>query len=224
MQSLRSSTPTAAPSIPVRIRTLGCFDLFVDGRALQFEGCGPRKPLELLGALIASGPRGASVGAIADQLWPDADGFDAYRALVTTVHRLRRLLTYRSAVHFSAGRLRLDPTVCDIDVWQFERALEEAEDRAQLEAALDTYDGPFLDEDASAWAIGMRSRLEQVVARAVRKVIAHPGRHESGMAAVVRHRVLPRQIHTAVGYGDHRDVCASPRCGVANRRMDRGPE
>jgi DNA-binding SARP family transcriptional activator len=224
MQSFRPSLPTAAPPLPVRIRTLGCFDLFVEGRLLEFEGCGPRKPLELLSALIACGARGTSVGAIADQLWPDADGFDAYRSVVTTVYRLRRLLTYRSAVHFSAGRLRLDPAVCDVDVWQFERAVEEAEDRAQLEAALDTYDGPFLGEDTSAWAIGMRSRLEQVVARATRKVTVEAAQSGCRMSAVVRHQALPRQIHTAVGYGDSRDVGASPRRSVANRRMDRGPE
>jgi LuxR family transcriptional regulator, maltose regulon positive regulatory protein len=223
MQSLRSSMPTVAP-LPVRIRTLGCFDLFVEGAPLEFDGRGPRKLLELLSALIVFGPRGASAGAVADLLWPDADGFDAYRSLVTTVHRVRRLLTYRSAVDFSAGRLSLDPAVCDVDVWQFERALEEAEDRGQLEAALDTYEGPFLGEDTSAWAMGMRSHLEQVVARATRKVTDRAGQFDRRVATVVRHQVLPRQIHNAVGYGDHRDVGASPRRSVANRRMDRGPE
>jgi LuxR family maltose regulon positive regulatory protein len=223
MQPLRSAVPAYIPP-PVRIRTLGRFELFVDGAPLEFEGRGPRKPLELLSALLASGPRGASVGAIADLLWPDADGFDAYRALITTVHRLRRLLVHRRAIHFGAGRLRLEPTVCDIDVWKLERALQEVRNRTQLEAALDLYSGPFLGDDTNAWAIGMRSRLEQAIARASRKVTVRADRPDDTMAVVVRHQVSQRQIYTAVGYGGHRDVGASPRCCVADRCMDRGSE
>jgi LuxR family transcriptional regulator, maltose regulon positive regulatory protein len=210
MQPLRSVSPAEVMSPPVRIRTLGCLELFVDGTPLEFEGRGPRKPLELLSALIAFGPRGASVGGITDLLWPDADGFDAYRSLVTTVHRLRRLLVHRSVVHFGAGRLRLESTLCDIDVWQLERALDEVRDRVQLDAALELYVGPFMDDDASVWVLGMRSRLDQAVARATREA--------------VRHQVPQRQIYNAVGYGDNRDVSASPRCRVADRCMDRGPE
>lgn len=222
MQPLRSPVPACVPPPPVRILTLGCFDLSVDGVSLEFEGRGPRKPLELLSALVASGPRGASVGAIADLLWPDADGFDAYRALITTVHRLRRLLVHRRAVHFCVGRLRLEPAVCDIDVWKLERVLEEVRNHAQLQAALDLYRGPFLGDETSAWTMGMRSRLELAIARATRRVTGRSDRPDE--ATAVRHQVCERQISTAVGYGDHRDVGASPRCRVADRCMDRGPE
>jgi DNA-binding SARP family transcriptional activator len=226
MQPLRSVSPVEVPP-PVRIRTLGCFELLVDGAPLEFEGRGPRKPLELLSALIAFGPRGASVGGITDLLWPDADGFDAYRSLVTTVHRLRRLLGRRSAVHFGAGRMRLESALCDVDAWQLERALNEVRDRVQLDAALDLYVGPFLDDDVSVWVLGMRTRLEQAVTRATRKATGAAGVAVGSHAVievVVRHQVSTRQIYNAVGYGDHRDVSASPRCRVADRCMDRGPE
>ena len=46
------------------------------------------RSLELLTALIAAGEGGAGASRLADQLWPDADGFDAYRAFTTTLHRL----------------------------------------------------------------------------------------------------------------------------------------
>jgi LuxR family maltose regulon positive regulatory protein len=164
--------PTVSPSPvpPVIIYTLGCFDLLINGALLRFEGRGPRKPLELLSVLVASGPRGTSVGAIADLLWPDADGFDAYRALITTLHRLRRLVVHRNAVHFGAGRLRLDPTVCSVDVWDFEHALSVAADRTALGAALALYRGPFLADEGNSWVVGMRARLEQSIARATRKL------------------------------------------------------
>ncbi len=164
--------PTVSPSPipPVLIYTLGRFDLLINGAFLQFEGRGPRRPLELLSALVAFGERGASVGAVTDLLWPEADGFDGYRALVTTLHRLRRVLVHRNAIHFGAGRLHLEPTVCAVDVWTFEHALSAARTHGQLGAALALYRGPFLSDDASPWAIGMRARLEQDIARATRKL------------------------------------------------------
>jgi len=163
-------TTDSSPRLPVHIFTLGRFDLLINGVLLQFEGRGPRRPLELLAALIAAGPRGSSVGALADQLWPEAEGFDAYRALITTLHRLRRLLVHRHAIHFGAGRLRIDPTVCCVDAWKFEQALSAVRNRAELVSALALYRGPFLADDESAWALGTRARLEQAVARVTRRL------------------------------------------------------
>ena len=128
-----------------------------------------------LNALVACGPRGASVGGVTDLLWPEAEGFDAYRALITTLHRLRRLLVHRQAVQFAAGRLRIDPAVCGVDAWTFEQALANARDREQLAAALALYRGPFLADEHSPWVLGMRSRLEQNIARVTRRLWAQAG-------------------------------------------------
>jgi DNA-binding SARP family transcriptional activator len=182
--------PTASVTVlppTVRICTLGCFDLFINGVLLDFEGRGPRKPLELLGILVAFGVRGASVGALTDLLWPDADGFDAYRALITTLYRLRRLLVCRGAIHFGAGRLRLEPAVCDVDVWRFEAALNAARDPEQLAAALALDRGAFLEDDPASWALGMRSRLQQAVTRATSR-LAPAGRPADKIAVLVRQR------------------------------------
>jgi Bacterial transcriptional activator domain len=116
--------------------------------------------------------------------------------------------------------------MCDIDVWHFERALGAARTRAQLEAALDQYGGSFLGDDPSPWAVGMRNRLECAVARAAFKIdmaSLTPG-HRDRMAPAVRHRLLPVQIHSTNTCGEHSDVGASPRCRVADRRMDRESE
>ena len=180
MQWLPTSALTTDPSppVPVHIFTLGRFDLLINGVLLQFEGRGPRRPLELLAALVAAGPRGSSVGALADQLWPDAEGFDAYRALITTLHRLRRLLVHRQAIHFGAGRLRIDPAVCCVDAWKFEHLLSAARNREELVSALALYRGPFLADDESAWALGTRARLEQAVARVTRRLWSASAVHE----------------------------------------------
>ena len=76
----------------ITIFTLGRFEVVLDGRPLRFKGRAPVRALELLSALIAAGGRGVSVASLSDSLWPEADGFDAYRAFTTTLHRLRRLL------------------------------------------------------------------------------------------------------------------------------------
>jgi DNA-binding SARP family transcriptional activator len=169
MQALRLSAPTA-PAPPVAVYSLGQLEILIDGIAVRIDGRGPRKPLELLSTLIVAGPRGTSVGAVADLLWPEADGFDAYRSLITTIYRLRRLLGHRDAIHLGAGRIRLEPTICEVDVWRFEHAIRAAKDRDQLRSALDGYGGAFMEENENAWVIGMRTRLQHSITQAVRTI------------------------------------------------------
>jgi DNA-binding SARP family transcriptional activator len=42
---------------PIRIRTLGCFEIERDGTQLRFEGKAQRQPLKMLKILIAAGER-----------------------------------------------------------------------------------------------------------------------------------------------------------------------
>jgi LuxR family maltose regulon positive regulatory protein len=156
---------TSAHQSRIVIHTLGRFELLINGAPLRFKGRAPVRALELLAALVAAGDGGASVGRLSDQLWPDADGFDAYRAFTTTLHRLRRLLNCQNAVRLSAGRVSLDPHLCTVDAWDFERTLRGAVDPEAIEAVLDAYTGAFLGDDPSPWALAMRERLDQLVAR-----------------------------------------------------------
>jgi len=158
-------TITDANQSRIVIYTLGRFEVRLNGAPLRFKGRAPLRPLDLLTALVAAGDGGASAGRLADQLWPEADGFDAYRALTTALHRLRRLLRCPEAVRLSAGRLMLDPDICTVDAWVFERSLRGASDHEAISAVLDVYPGPFLVDDAKPWAIEMRERLDQLIAR-----------------------------------------------------------
>jgi DNA-binding SARP family transcriptional activator len=162
----------AAPAPRVEIYSLGQLEILIDGVAVRMDGRGPRKPLELLGMLIAVGPRGASISTVADCLWPEADGFDAYRSLITTVYRLRRLLRFHDAIRLGAGRVRLEKTICEVDVWRFEHAISAARTQDRLRAALSQYLGPFMEETENAWVIGMRKRLQQAITQAVRAIDA----------------------------------------------------
>jgi len=155
-----------SPRHRIVIFTLGRFEVVLDGMPLRFKGRAPVRALELLSALIAAGGRGVSVASLSDSLWPEADGFDAYRAFTTTLHRLRRLLQCPEAVRLCAGRLTLDAQICRVDLWEFERSLRAARDSAALHHALDSYHGPFMGDDPSPWAISMRDRLEKLVSGA----------------------------------------------------------
>lgn len=177
-------TFAASAQSRIVIFTLGRFEVFLNGNRLRFTGRAPVRSLELLTALIAAGEGGAGAGRLADQLWPDADGFDAYRAFTTTLHRLRRMLGCNDAVQLSAGRATLDPQICSVDAWAFERALRGAVDADAIDAVLDTYAGPFLSDDPSPWVIATRERLDNLVARKT-------GR----LGSVPRPRVLERNGH-----------------------------
>ncbi len=158
---------------PVRVYTLGRFDLVRDGEPVRFGGKKPqRRPLALLKALIAFGGRDVPEARIADALWPDADPDMALRSCAIAVHRLRRLLGCNQAILRRDGRLTLDARWCWVDAWAFERAMGRAEaawaagPRAAGRAlglatkALSLYRGPFLHHDPDApWAVERRERL-----------------------------------------------------------------
>jgi LuxR family transcriptional regulator, maltose regulon positive regulatory protein len=163
------STAAATHSCIV-INTLGRFEVLLDGKPLRFKGRAPVRSLELLTALLAAGEGGASAGRLADQLWPDADGFDAYRAFTTTLHRLRRVLGCHDAVRLTAGRLSLDSQICSVDAWEYERALRGAVNADGIEAVLDAFPGPFLVDDDNPWVIAARERLEDLMARKARRM------------------------------------------------------
>lgn len=166
---------------PVRIFTLGRFGIQCDGKPLQFAGKAQKKPFELLKVLIALGGRKVSDTLVADALWPDAEGDAAYRALITTVQRLRRMLNEPEAVHHTEGTLTLNPHLCWVDAWAFERTLNQTKnDPASFEPALRLYQGTFLGNEADApWADRMRQRLRDKFLRAATGLCQQKVRRQS---------------------------------------------
>jgi len=94
---------------PVRIRALGGFSLEIEDRPVSFSGKAPKKPLELLKALVGTGGTEVDIGWLGEQLWPDAEG-DAARAVFNVTHsRLRKLLPMDEVLMLSESKLRLNP-------------------------------------------------------------------------------------------------------------------
>jgi len=111
---------------PVRIHTLGRFNLVIDGAPPPFGRKSPQKPVQLLKALIAQGEREVPEEQLSEILWPDADGDLAHESLSTNLKRLRKLLGDERSVLLREGRLTLNNRHCWVDAWAFERILGRA--------------------------------------------------------------------------------------------------
>ena len=161
---------------PIKIYTLGRLSIFSNEETLAFKGKVRGRPLELLQVLIALGGRGVAEESLSEILWPNAEGDAAHRAFDTTLHRLRRLLGCERALLLSDGKLSLNPAVCWVDAWAFERLLgrlgelikppvttdiESTRAIARLATRVSAlYRGPFLGgETDAAWAVAPRERL-----------------------------------------------------------------
>lgn len=154
---------TAGDAPPILIRTLGHFDIRVDGATVL-----PRrvrvKPVELLKCMLAAGPTGATRERLGDALWPDAEG-DAQRVLEINVHRLRRMLGQHESIVAANGRLRLNPALCWVDAVAFEEAATQAEDSMRTDNVLAMhamllYAGHFLEHEPDhPWILRQRERL-----------------------------------------------------------------
>ena len=165
---------------PVRIHTLGRFELFRDNKPVNFSGKVQKKPLEMLKSLIAFGGRDVSEERIIDALWPDTEGGAARSNFKSTLHRLRQMIGLDEAVRVQEGRLSLDRRFCWVDVRAFEHALESSEfprsgrgqaplrsselkgekKQSAIEKAISIYRGHFLPADTRlTWSAVARERL-----------------------------------------------------------------
>lgn len=151
---------------PVRIHTLGRFDIQLAGELLAFSGKEQKKPLELLKALIAAGGREVDEGELTDMLWPDADGDQAHKSFETTLARLRRLLGQDEYLRYRSRRVTLNPRYCWVDSLALADLLERRKLSAPPEAnrigtrAIALYKGPFLRGDNLPAIITRRELLK----------------------------------------------------------------
>jgi ATP/maltotriose-dependent transcriptional regulator MalT/DNA-binding SARP family transcriptional activator len=155
---------------PVRIHTLGQFQVDREDTPIRFAGKAQRRPLEVLKVLVALGGRAVPETRVTDLVWPNADGDRAQQTLAMALYRLRRLLGTETAITRGEGRIGLDPRACWVDVWALDYALAAAEAAAGQEAELRRwaaqvealYRGPFLPDDAAQpWAAGAAERLRR---------------------------------------------------------------
>jgi ATP/maltotriose-dependent transcriptional regulator MalT/DNA-binding SARP family transcriptional activator len=164
------STPLAGDiwPWPIRIHTLGRFELLIDGTAAVFGRKTPKKVLALLKAIVGYGAQNVPEERLIDALWPDEEGDAAHRAFNTALYRLRKLVRHGSFIVQKGGQVTLDGRGCWIDAIAFERAMSDAEANA-VAGALALHRGPFLPEETDcSWLAPMRERLHGKFVHGVR--------------------------------------------------------
>ncbi len=171
---------------PIKIRALGTLEIQLDGEPIPTDGKAQHRVLELLKAIVALGEKGISTEAMAECLWPDAEGDAAQASLKTALHRLRKLLRNDDAVRVHDGKITLDQRVCWVDAWAFESLSSRAlpgngaatrDEQLHLnERATELYRGHLLAQESHRWLLTARERLR---ARYFRLVAALGSARES---------------------------------------------
>jgi DNA-binding SARP family transcriptional activator len=159
---------------PIKICTLGRFEVLVRGNPITFPVKAQRKPVGLLKALIASGADRVREERLVDLLWPDASGDAGAFALTTTLHRLRNLLGHADAILRQDGQISLNSRLCWVDALTMLRLLERASSlRSDSDQSWDQlrtltkrieqlYAGSFLtgEDNSASWVRSIRDKLE----------------------------------------------------------------
>jgi len=158
-----------------KIYTLGRFEIYREGKKIEFSRKAQQKPLALLKELVSFEGRPTAQDSIADALWPDSDGDLADRSFATTLHRLRKLLGCDKAIRYVDGMVSLDMSCFWVDAWAFNYYMEQAErhkeDSARLlEKAAALYHGEYLPSDALPSVISARERLRGRFKRCMEKL------------------------------------------------------
>jgi len=167
---------------PVKIYTLGRFEIHLDGKPLPPRRKAPYRVLNLLKAIIAMGGRDIPASRLIDSLWVEAEGDTGEETLHKTLQRLRHLLSHDGLIQVRESKVSLNRQICWVDAMAFQTLLESSGDAQhqqphavsrfqQYEKAIALYRGPFLDEDGSHdWADHRRERLRYQFEQAVQHV------------------------------------------------------
>ncbi|MCG6970126.1 MAG: bacterial transcriptional activator domain-containing protein [Gammaproteobacteria bacterium] len=186
-ETQRTRKPYTIPTI--RIFTLGRFSILLDNQTADFSSNGQKKSLELLKTLIAFGGREVGEVRLCEALWPDSDGDVAHTTFSVTLHRLRKLIG-SEALLLNDSRLTLNPDVCWVDAWEYERTIGEIKHLLHIrpmdpqhisklvQRAIDIYHGPYLgNEDEQPWFLTYRDRLHNKFVRCLLDVCACLEKH-----------------------------------------------
>ena len=152
-------TPVESWPWPIRIYTLGRFEVQRHGQPLEFSRKAPKKTLALLKVIIANGGRGVREQRLLDTFWSDEEGDVAARSFTAALHRLRTLLGDNDAIIQQGGTLSLNMSRVWVDALALDELLSDAAP-VSAERLLALYRGSFLKEDeGEPWSVTTRERL-----------------------------------------------------------------
>lgn len=166
---------------PVRLQTLGRFGLVVAGEPIACTSPLQDKTQELLLRLVSAGGEGVDSATLTQEMGAPGEGDAPRLPFEDTVQHLRQLLGDNQTLRVNNGRLSLDPELCWVDAWSFERltrGLSEDDDTTAgaldldaANAAMGLYAGHFLESEVrGSWSQAYRDRLRERLHQLVRQV------------------------------------------------------
>jgi DNA-binding SARP family transcriptional activator/tetratricopeptide (TPR) repeat protein len=183
-----------APTSPPRLRlhTLGGPGVWLGTDPIPKTSS--RRRLVAFLALVAShGINGITRDKVVAYLWPESDTPHARNSLKQVLFWLRRALRSPALIVANGDVLRLDPSLIQVDAWEFEAAI----DRGDFQAAVALYGGPYLDgfhvsglADFEEWSESERARLARRYAQALERLAQQAEEEGEADAAVAWWRLL----------------------------------
>jgi len=185
------------PANLVAVRCLGPFEMSREGTPIRVPKA---KSREMIAYLVAN-RSGAPKDRIIEELWPEIDPkvgaarFDR----CATVARSRARGTEDSRMYIertNGTTYRLEKDVWWVDVWEFERVIQEAEEADEVGEALDRfhtaiglYRGEFCDDAYYPWAEGVRERYRNLFIEACARyafLLSEAGQPDEALAVLDR--------------------------------------
>jgi DNA-binding SARP family transcriptional activator/tetratricopeptide (TPR) repeat protein len=124
------------------MRLFGGLDIAASGPSQVEYPVSGQKRLACLAYLAAARPRGFQRrDKLLTLLWPESSNRSARNALSNLLHHLRAMLGPDALINRGDALIALNPAVITVDLWQFDRAMEQG----QPAAALAQYKGELLD-------------------------------------------------------------------------------
>ena len=180
----------------LRIQVLGGLRVWSEGAPLRHEGGkAPRKPMELLGLLVAH-PGGLDNETLIDTLWPSLEADAPKASLEMAIARLRKWLGVPAAVRVAEARVMLNPQCVWTDVAALEVALKSGDAAAALALhggdllAPERLSGPLLAARERCQAMLVAAVLQQVAALAVADQTQQHPQHQHPLARALLARGL----------------------------------
>jgi ABC-type oligopeptide transport system substrate-binding subunit/DNA-binding SARP family transcriptional activator len=160
----------------VKVTTLGVPSIEVDGQVKTIS----RRQVRALLYYLICGQGSTAREHLCFLFWPDRPEDEARRNLSILLSHLRKIFHPIQLVETSADSVVLEKDIVDLDLSEFERTLELADesDLDLLKHAVGLYRGPFLEgfslpgcSEYESWLTLQRRRLEQDYLRALLNII-----------------------------------------------------
>jgi len=168
---------------PIRVYTLGRFNITIENQTLKTIGKAQQKPLKLLQALVTLGGREVHTQILSDTLWPESNA--GHSVLESAIHRLRKLIGNPRAIIVSGNKVTLNNELCWVDSWAFERhvtiitnnnltTFSSTNLTKMAKKLIKLYPGQFCaQEQVTPWNLGFRNKLHSKYLRAVQMLGVH---------------------------------------------------